>query len=1096
MKIDIEELGLAYRRAKADLYYTYHANSIKLVRFEKHLVESLRQIHVWLKEEEFQQIYECCFGWRLVPKGVKLKEEEKDGGAYPTVRLSDDAHTVTECELRLIEDLPVEFHVITQLWIDRVAKYFESCMSSHSYGYRLRMHKEEINLRYPGSFRLWMKQYQNWHDGALEDIHNALAKEHKHVVALTTDISAFYHNLSPRFLLSAEFRNALGVQSLSRDDETLTKLVVKMLEKWAESTPLTRGLPVGCSISSVIANLALTLLDRKLGTASNLICYGRYVDDIIFAVENVDKFSEEEEFVKWFCNVAGNITVEDNELVYNHKLISLERPAKLAFNKKKTKVFFFAGEEGIGFLDCLREQIRRRGSEWRALPELPDDPLELVRSIVAITDRHGVEVEKLRQAEEVSIRRAAFAMKLSDFADFALCLKPNDWTRQREAFLNAVSMYFTAVKPYFELNKYFPRLISIAAQGVSVESLPSMEIIEKIFQQVAKAINKAFEGELYIASRKATEFENNFNAKDALIQHICRGFCEAIATSAKDSKIREKLYGCLRRAFPDFAGLTTDIPEYDEFLLADLAQEPYKTLLFAVNDLVPRRCESAMHSLPSVENVIPKGLCQNAYQLLEMLNSVGVELIRNYAVSGLVFPTRKLSPLELYAIMPDPYSTRGKSRQIILSYLSWQSYGITPTQMLAFEHKPNRCSMLTIRDLDEDSKVDLHRDRRIALAYWRSAIKDWRCQVDESIQPDRANRYSRLMCLVNQIIKYNVRDEKADGEKKFAKVDYILFPELSMPWRWFLLIAKKVMRSGISLIAGVEYLSSLRKTMVKNEAWCSLKYSGFNFQNSVLVRIAKTAPAEEERFELEEYGKKLDSIRSLGVVRAGDVIVHGRENDSLVFSVLICSDLTDINLRARLRGQIDLLCVLAWNQDVKTFNALVTSAASDLHTYVALCNNGAYGDTRIRAPYIRDFERDIVQLKGGRNDYFVVGDIKVNALRRFHADCPSHDDPKYKPKPIGFKMSQLRKNETLCEKKQDHNLKWIRISENRLQVFGQNSEGKKVQISRPIPFSLLNTKERIMGQLGKLLKHPLTTKEVIDEFVLSCERIVGVKICG
>ena len=104
---------------------------------------------------------------------------------------------------------------------------------------------------------------------------------------------------------------------------------------------------------------------------------------------------------------------------------------------------------------------------------------------------------------------------------------------------------------------------------------------------------------------------------------------------------------------------------------------------------------------------------------------------------------------------------------------------------------------------------------------------------------------------------------------------------------------------------------------------------------------------------------------------------------------------------------------------MKTFNALVTSAASDLHTYVALCNNGAYGDTRIRAPYIRDFERDIVQLKGGRNDYFVVGDIKVNALRRFHADCPSHDDPKYKPMPIGFKMSQLRKNETLCEKNRD-----------------------------------------------------------------------------
>ena len=35
MNIDLAELGLAYRRVKADLYYTKYANSIKLLRFEK-----------------------------------------------------------------------------------------------------------------------------------------------------------------------------------------------------------------------------------------------------------------------------------------------------------------------------------------------------------------------------------------------------------------------------------------------------------------------------------------------------------------------------------------------------------------------------------------------------------------------------------------------------------------------------------------------------------------------------------------------------------------------------------------------------------------------------------------------------------------------------------------------------------------------------------------------------------------------------------------------------------------------------------------------------------------------------------------------------
>ena len=68
MKIDLEELGLAYRRVKADLYYTRHANSAKIIRFEKALAENLERLHSYLVTDEVAPLYAYCYGWRLVPK--------------------------------------------------------------------------------------------------------------------------------------------------------------------------------------------------------------------------------------------------------------------------------------------------------------------------------------------------------------------------------------------------------------------------------------------------------------------------------------------------------------------------------------------------------------------------------------------------------------------------------------------------------------------------------------------------------------------------------------------------------------------------------------------------------------------------------------------------------------------------------------------------------------------------------------------------------------------------------------------------------------------------------------------------------------------
>ena len=94
------------------------------------------------------------------------------------------------------------------------------------------------------------------------------------------------------------------------------------------------------------------------------------------------------------------------------------------------------------------------------------------------------------------------------------------------------------------------------------------------------------------------------------------------------------------------------------------------------------------------------------------------------------------------------------------------------------------------------------------------------------------------------------------------------------------------------------------------------------------------------------------------------------------------------------------------------FSSLVESAAYDVHAYVVQCNDRAYGDTRIRAPTKERYDRDIVKIKGGELDYFVVGKIDVEKLRRFQSfsiSPTSSSKATYKPVPAGFEIADRRR---------------------------------------------------------------------------------------
>jgi hypothetical protein len=278
-------------------------------------------------------------------------------------------------------------------------------------------------------------------------------------------------------------------------------------------------------------------------------------------------------------------------------------------------------------------------------------------------------------------------------------------------------------------------------------------------------------------------------------------------------------------------------------------------------------------------------------------------------------------------------------------------------------------------------------DRIFALTSLQTNIESWTSNVmEELIEPD-PTREKRILKLIENIIKSD------------RKIDYIILPELSLPRNLLLHLIYLLTKNNISLVTGIDY-SHIDKDSVINQLVYSLCIKSKYGKKAICLFQDKLKPAQSEEVDLNKVSnKKLDSLFKMKLI-----INHS----NFIFSGLICNDLLDINNRANLRGKIDALFVIAWNKDTETYDHLINSSANDIHAFIFLVNNREYGDTRLRAPYKENYERDVVRVKGGLIDYFVVAKVETKKLREFQK---LHISPNkgFKPIPTGFDMAINRK---------------------------------------------------------------------------------------
>lgn len=988
MEITFENMILAYRKAKVDLYFSVDSRELDLLEYEENLSTRLNALLLNINgtSSEWAEAPDFVGGYSVVPKSLSPDSSLGDPSIFaPVLNRQFTASPGEEkavATFRVISQCSIDMHVLTSLWLMTIGAKFDAQLSKSSMGNRLRRRRDGMfNELAVGSFKPYLEPFRRWREDGLVAIERAL-DDGKRVAAVTGDATSYYHGLSPDFLGDSEFiTGVLGVE-VTDAESRVNELFITALNAWSNAVAIplgskSAGLPVGLPASAVVANLALVEFDRFIERELTPLYYGRYVDDFFLVLEDGGQFSLADAVWDWIAARARpelHLSATSDGLIFAPSYLS---GSTIRFENQKNRKFNLRGRTGRALVSSLRRNIAEQGSEWRSLPSFPASRADVGTRLVIAMQANGDPADNLRKADTLTARRAKFALQLRDFEAFQRDLEPSDWTQFRQEFFESVSDHVLTPDGYFQLWTYLPRLLRLALACGDYRAFATM---------VAR-LSATIE---VVSSSADLRVAGSINATDDLIPswraQIANIIKRAIVTTV--SRDPGKLLGNAVKRFDDelsdwisevdFAGLN------QRLLIRDLAHMPARFAILPAG-IAPWRAPRLVGQGgldESIRDFIPAPILAGLDSLRELVQNDQFDAVAN----SIVFPTRPANLVELF-IVGNPFLSQVQDRvRERMEHVANAVLGLR-----GFTIHKNLPDLVGDGDggsfiaVDDASSARVGR-RKIAIG----SVETLGRQSDQAAlgSPDLGvARYRRLSATVNDLMS------------RPGAADYLVLPELSLPSRWFVRTAQKLGGRGISLVAGLEY--ARQDKTVQNQVWASLTHTHFGFPSLMVYRQDKQRPAHGELVRLSE----LDDLRLKPNQEwlTPPVIRHGQ----FFFAMVVCSELTNIAHRASLRGRIDALFVPEWNRDIHTFEALVESAALDIHAFIVQANNRAYGDSRIRVPAVNEWERDLIRHRGGMHDYTVVGEIDFDALRE-HQSIRRASTPRFKPLPDGFVVSAQR----------------------------------------------------------------------------------------
>lgn len=195
----------------------------------------------------------------------------------------------------------------------------------------------------------------------------------------------------------------------------------------------------------------------------------------------------------------------------------------------------------------------------------------------------------------------------------------------------------------------------------------------------------------------------------------------------------------------------------------------------------------------------------------------------------------------------------------------------------------------------------------------------------------------------------------------------IVFPEFCLPNKYAFDLIKYSRNIDMSFVCGLTHVINNNKA-----------------KNFVLVRDCYLdLVIIKEKNYFADYEKLLCVKNGCMYDEPSNPFYYVVDNGNYKYSIMTCFEATNIFDRALLCDEIEILYMPVCNRDTNYFSNIISSYSRDASCFIVQSNINNYGDSRITGPYSQ-VKSDIVKLKGGKNHYFVIGEINLNDMIKKH----------------------------------------------------------------------------------------------------------------
>lgn len=899
---------------------------------------------------------------------------------------------------------PLEFHIISILWIIKSGYKFDSELLDVCKGNRLLLNKDHSSLIQNSSlFKPYYSQYQSWRDNSVSVAQNLL-KNNKNALFINLDIKNYFNSTDIELNKYFPEDNFVNIILRRLHLEYTQKLEGKYQFPGIKSN-ISSLLPIGLLSSYIIANHYLNDLDKIIIKKIKPSYYGRYVDDILLVISDPkESIAEIEKYNDYGINHSNFIVYENQANDKNKKvkltkiekiiienldpifkivdtgderLIKIDKYENLYCQQQKTFMYYFDHNESDIVIDKLKQELNYRSSEFKDLPDDNENLGEIDKNALYLnyTDSDG----KIRTLKDYKENRFGLTVYLTNKILGATKHKKSVSDQEIKNFIkifkgqNTIEFYklwekiFTFLlvndkaEEYIEF--YFQCIKEIKKIKYNQKRIRSNRVQSTLIQYLDSAHELSLTLNLNFISGNKKALRNFEYQSNVVESDIMDFFFNRITRSNSLWALRYRKANMMRH-------------QYISIPLLNYTKESYNGEISLIN-----------YNVNLQKYNIDDDLLKNSPRSVKFW-----ECTISMLITDLI--SDKFIDEKLYTSISDFQ----KEEENHLLNRSFDRFKLTNKN-----HKP---------DYIFDDNIDNYKDKFFRIKSINNGIMEIEVPFSngEKISKPKisvANTKVDQSNFINGLrLKTNVSNSRYQNLVDFLKstrknkTDIVAFPEYFIPIELLSSLVRYSERNDSLVITGLEHITINNKAYNFVSTILPLNINGYKDATIVFRLKNHYSPAEEE----------LITGNHLKIPKPIDPRYHIFNWKNIYFSVFYCFELTNITHRSALKAKIDLLVAVEYNKDVNYFSNLVESVSRDIHCFVAQVNSSDFGDTRITQP-TESYRRDILKVKGGENNITLSGVLEIDKLREFQRKRYNltKNDKVFKVLPPDFNLAEVLK---------------------------------------------------------------------------------------